>query len=464
MDGRRLPTLFLLLSLGTIPVGSAQSQQPAATPMPAEVVPLLDTTMPAEITAPIPAVESPYVGDLLSRSKLTGDWWGTRSALAERGVTFDLFATQFYQGVARGGQEQDFDYGGRLDYLLKVDGQKLGLWQGLFFDMHAETRFGNDINTNSGLLAPPNLAMNFPAAGRNITSITGLKLTQALSENFVVYSGKLNTLDEFPLRFNPAGTTGLPFLGGFQSSALVFNPIAARTVPYSAAGAGFAVLKEFQPVFSFTVFDPEERATKGAEDLFARGVTLVPDFILRGKPFGRPAVLNLGGTYSNSQYRALDPATYLDLFRAGQLGNALANDGPTATNSWSVYANGYQSLWVDPCDEKRNWGVFAAGGISDGNPNPIRYSLSGGIGGRSMLPGRTLDTFGVGYYYLGLSDQVKQLARPFRPLRDEYGVELFYNIALTPWCRLTPNFTVARPSTVGLDTTIITGLRLQLAF
>jgi porin len=81
-----------------------------------------------------------------------------------------------------------------------------------------------------------------------------------------------------------------------------------------------------------------------------------------------------------------------------------------------------------------------------------------------MIPGRTLDSFGVGYFYLGLSDNYKQLARPFLPQRDEYGMELFYNLAITPWCRLTGDFQVARPSTIGLDTAIITGLRLQVLF
>lgn len=460
MDGRRLSTLLLIVAASTAPVGRAHAQPPVASE-PAQ------TVSPPVLVVPeaVPPVENPFAGDLFGRSKLTGDWWGARSALADHGVKIDVFATQFYQGVAGGGREQAFDYGGRLDYLLSADGQKLGLWQGLFFDLHAETRFGEDVNTNSGLIAPPNLAMNFPAAGREVTSITGLKLTQALSERFVLFAGKLNTLDALPLRFNPGGTTGLPFLGGFQSSPLVFNPIAARTVPYSAAGAGFAVLQDLQPLFSFTVLDPLERATKGAEDLFTRGVTLVPDLVLRGKPFGRPGLLNVGGTYSSSRYRTLDPATYLSLFQVGQLGAALAAGGPTETGSWSVYVNGYQSLWVDPCDEGRNWGVFAAGGISDGNPNPIRYSVAGGVGGRSMLPGRTLDTFGVGYYYLGLSEGLKRVGRPLvRPLRDEYGVELFYNAALTPWCRLTPNFTIARPAISRLDTVLITGLRLQLAF
>lgn len=350
MDGRRLRTLLLLAVLGSPLAPTAHAQHPAPT-VPAAVPPA-EAAVPEAAPVAVPPAENPYAGDLLTRSKLTGDWWGTRSTLADRGVKLDVYATQFYQGVARGGREQAFEYGGRLDYLLNVDGQMLGLWQGLFLDLHAETRYGQDINGDSGLIAPPNLAMNFPAAGRNVTSITGLKLTQALSERFVLFAGKLNTLDAFPLRFNPAGSTGLPFLGGFQSSALVFNPIAARTVPYSTAGAGFAVLKDLQPTLSFTVLNPQERATTGADDLYARGVTLVPDLVLRGKPFGRPGLLNVGGTYSNARYRTLDPATYLDLFQTGQLGAALAGGGPLIRESWAVYANGYQSLWVDPCDER----------------------------------------------------------------------------------------------------------------
>ncbi|MCS6977613.1 MAG: hypothetical protein NZM31_11490 [Gemmatales bacterium] len=220
---------------------------------------------------------------------MTGDWCGARSTLAEHGLTFDVFLTQFYQGVASGGEEQLFRYGGKLDYLFNGDGGKLGLWQGLFVDLHAETRYGQSTNEIDGLLAPSNLPMNFPKPDETITSITGLKITQALSENFAVYLGKINTLDEYPLRYSPGLGTNIPGLAGFLNTSLVFNPIVARTIPYSAAGVGAAILREGQPLFTFTVFDPRERATIGLEDLYDRGVVLVPDLILRGKPFGRPA-------------------------------------------------------------------------------------------------------------------------------------------------------------------------------
>lgn len=429
--------------------------------------------IPEPVESPPGPVEAPplnpYDGDLRTRLRLTGNWGGARSCLAEHGLTFDLFATQFYQGVASGGREQEFEYGGKVDYLFNIDGGKLGLWKGFFVNLHAETRFGNDVNGVDGLIAPSNIAMSFPEKDRQITALTGLKLTQALSENFAIYAGKINTLDEYPLRYSPGLGTNKPGLEGFMNTSLVFNPIAARTIPYAAAGVGGAILEEGEPLFTLTVFDPEERAVKGLENLFTRGAVIMPDLVLRGKPFGRPGVLNLGGTYSNAKYRSFDPAAYLNL----PLGELLAAEGatedleglgPQETGSWSVYANFYQSLWVDVSDEKRNWGVFGQFGLSDGNPNPIRYVANGGIGGRSMFTGRTLDTFGIGYFYLGLSENYKALTQPLLPQRDEFGAELFYNYAITPWCRLTGDMQIARPSTVEFDTAIITGLRLQLLF
>jgi porin len=479
MDGARSARLAFVVAIllgGTAGV-SAQVVAPA-TPTP--TAPLPTAVAPAAVEGmPYPAVTggategdsapNPYEGDLLTRLRMTGDWCGHRTALAERGLRFDLFATQFYQGVASGGREREWRYGGKLDYLFDLDGGKLGLWEGLLVNLHAETRYGESVNQIDGLIAPSNIAMNFPKADQDITAITGLKITQALSENFALYAGKINTLDEYPLRYAPGLGTNRPGLEGFMNTSLVFNPIVARTLPYSAAGAGGAVLMEGEPLFTLTVFDPRERSTLGLEDLYARGMVLVPDLVLRTKFFGLPGAYNLGGTYSSARYRSFDPASYLNVpVRQLLAGEARTGDleglGPQETGSWSVYFNFYQALWADEEVERRSWGVFAQFGLSDGNPNPIRYVANAGLGGRSPLRGRTLDTFGAGFFYLGLSDEFKTLARPIFPQQDEYGVELFYNCAVTPWCRLTGDLQVARPSTQGFDTVIIPGLRLQMLF
>lgn len=285
---------------------------------------------------------------------------------------------------------------------------------------------------------------------------TGLKITQVLNENFAVFAGKLNTLDEYPLRFNSKLGLDRPGIGGFMNTSLVFNPIVARTVPYSAAAVGAAILKDGEPLFSLTFMDPRERATIGLEDLYAEGVVIMPDLTLHGEILGRPSTINLGGTYSNAVYTSVDPASYLILpsgIVAGQ-----------RTGSWSLYANAYHALWVDPHSESRHWGVFGQFGISDGDPNPIRFVANGGIAGRSMLHGRTRDTFGVAFFYLGLSDNFKSLTAPVLPQQDEMGGELFYNIALTPWCRWTADLQIAQPSTQAFDTVIIPGMRMEVVF
>lgn len=437
----------------------------AQTPPPALQQPAVELLTATEPAAESPAKPNPYAGDLFTRLRLTGDWYSTRSSLADCGLTFDLFATQFYQGVASGGQAREWEYGGKVDYLFNLDGGKLGLWQGLFVNLHAETRFGTSVNGIDGLIAPSNIAMSFPEPEETVTSITGLKIVQALSENFALFAGKINTLDEYALKYSPGLGTNKPGLEGFMNTSLVFNPIAARTVPYAAAGAGAVILQGGETLFAVSVFDPEERATKGLEDLYARGAVIVPDLLLNTKFFGRPGKYNIGGTYSSAKYRSVDPAAYLNIGSQVLRGNpGIVLASPVETGSWSVYANFYQSLWMDAEDEKKTWGLFGQFGISDGNPNPIRYVANGGLGGRSMIRGRKYDTFGVGYFYIGLSDNFKMITRPFQAQRDEYGVELFYNYAITPWCRLTGDLQVAQPSTIGVNTAIIPGIRLQILF
>lgn len=442
-------------------IAPAPKTEPVAAPLQEIPTERAGLERPLEME-PLPAQVNPYEGDFWTRQYILGNWGGARTGLAERGLSFDFLATQFYQGVASGGREQAWEYGGKVDYLGNMDGHKLGLWQGFFVNMHAETRFGTSVNNIDGLLAPSNIAMMFPEPDTSITAITGLKFVQALSENFVLFMGKLNTLDEYPLRygmFNP-NPMDRPGLSGFMNTSLVFNPIVGRTLPYSGAGVGGAILMDGAPVFSLTVFDPQERAAEGMQNLFAEGVTIVPDFIWRTNLFDKPGLVNIGGTYSNRKYRSFDPAAYLAIPPALLLDDA---NTPLETGSWCIYSNLYQALWVDAGNVMRNWGLFGQFGLSDGNPNPIAYTCNVGAAARGLL-GRDLDSMGVGFFYVGLSDEYKQLASPILPQQNECGVELFYNYAISPSSRFTTDLQIATPSTQRLDTVIIPGFRLELLF
>jgi porin len=49
-------------------------------------------------------------------------------------------------------------------------------------------------------------------------------------------------------------------------------------------------------------------------------------------------------------------------------------------------------------------------------------------------------------------------------LRDEWGVEAYYNVALTPWLLLTPDVQVIGPASRGVATATVVGLRGQVVF
>ena len=385
---------------------------------------------------------------------MLGDWGGARGRLREHGVTIDVYSTNFYSGVANGGKQETFDYRGRADYLLNVDGEKAGLWKGSFITLHGETVFGDSINGSAGTLMPIAIAQALPSANGSVTALTGVKFTQALSETFIVYGGKINTLDNF----NQPFTGGARGVDGFMNAALLFNPIYARTVPYSTFGAGFAYLNGLDPVLSFSVFDTNNTpTTSGFHSFFDNGVTLLPQVNIPTKFFGLPGHQGISGTYSSGRYTSLDRSSFTNPI----LGLPAA---PRKSGSWSLAYNFDQTLYASPDDPRRSWGAFGNLGLADTNPSPFRWFGSVGLGGSSPLPCRKLDTFGIGYFYLGVNTSVKNLAPRLVPIRDEQGVEVFYNAAVTPWCHVTPDLQVILPGQAKAQSLLAVGLRARIDF
>lgn len=136
----------------------------------------------------------------------------------------------------------------------------------------------------------------------------------------------------------------------------------------------------------------------------------------------------------------------------------------TVRGSWWVNYQFNQALWVDPNDATRMWGVGGGIGFSHGKPNPVHWTAVLGVGGSSPLAGRKLDTFGIAYYYLELSDSFKRDVGPILPLRAERGLELFYNLAVTPWCHVTTDLQVITPLLERVETAVVPGLRVRIDF
>ena len=64
----------------------------------------------------------------------------------------------------------------------------------------------------------------------------------------------------------------------------------------------------------------------------------------------------------------------------------------------------------------------------------------------------------------GYSDDFKDVARVITPVRDERGLELFYNVGVTLWLHITPDLQVITPTLGRADTSVVLGLRMKIDF
>jgi porin len=443
-------------------VASFASSDASSAPPPV-TLPSVGAAQPCESQTQMPAaLPSPFAGDLCERPLLLGDLCGARDQLAAHGISINVDTYQFYQGVATGGINDVFRYAGRNDYFINIDGEKAGLWKGFFITLHGETRYGDAVNFDTGAIIPVNTAELFPKATGTETALTGVKFTQALSENFVTFAGKLNMLDEFKMPF-----TGAAALDGFWNLGLSFPVVVARTVPYSTLGAGAAILKDGQPIFTLMVLDTNNTpTTSGFSTFFDNGATIFANLTLPTKFFGLPGQQGLSGTFSTGKYNDLQPTAYFDPE------TGLTITPGFAQNSWSLFYSANQALWVNPCNPKQVYGVFTTIGTADDGPSPIRFAANVGLYGSSPMTSRPLDTFGIGYTFTRYSSPVQNFAPVLLPIGDDQAVEMFYNIAVTPWFNVAPDLQVvlpAREETLppnrqSIDTSLVLGLRAKINF
>jgi porin len=386
-----------------------------------------------------------------------GSWWNGedtafRKSLAAKGITISNNLTNFYYGVAAGGREQEFRYAGHGDYLANVDFMKMGGPPGLFLKVRAEHRFGETISEPAGSILPPTILADLPTLESEEIYLTNVLFTQAFSENFAVFAGKLDTLDGDANAF--AHGRGLT---QFSNTAFVVTPIGLRTIAYATLGTGFVILDQGEPIFTFSVLNAKDTArSSGFDELFNEGVVLSPELRLPTNFFGLPGHQLFAGTWSSRNYVALDQDPRIVLPNVPI---------ERAEDSWSLYWNCDQYLVVNPQNPKQGWGVFGRAGIADPSTNPIAWFASAGIGGNSKLFGREQDTFGIGYFYSGLSNQIAPLiSAAVGGIGDGQGTEIFHNFNITPRLSITADGQVLLPSRPDVDYTLITGIRANLRF
>ena len=418
--------------------------------------------------APPAAADGPeaatYAGNIWSRSTLTGDWGGLRDQWAAHGVTVAFGATYIFQGVASGGFDgplfenfsDEDDTGNTLsgELSLELDTEKAGLWQGGSFAARLDGRAGRSVLQRAGSVSAVNNQANVPNVvdrfDDETLAVTELTFTQYLGEKLALFGGLLNNSEGDENEFAGSALSTSHFL----NSALLYSLVEDATTPNVSFGGGVLFEPNENISGSFSVFSTEESAGENPFD-HTEGTTFSTEWTLNHKLMARPGAQTFGFLYGIDASRtaiAADSRLVLGSILSGQ------PIPTTSDDTWAFYYNAHQYLRGD---SEGGWGVFARFGISDGNPNPVKFNLAGGLGGKGLLPQRQQDTWGLGVFYVDISD--KDLLKALN-VGDEVGGELFYNIAVAPWFRVTLDAQVIDSALPRADTAWVLGVRTHLDF
>lgn len=437
-------------------------------------------------------IPSAWGGDFWSRPRLTGDWFGFRDEIGKKGIVFDADMLLLPQGVITGGKDNTARFWGNAEYTLNVDTGKAGLWPGGFLRVMAMSGFGETVDQDSGAIVPANFPSLVPNLGKEGTTLVNLSFMQFLSEKFGVVAGKLYTLGADDNVFAHDYHSQFLYLG------LDLNAVAGL-FPVSAYGGGLVVVPWEGATFTLSVVDPRGTAANNdISEAFDNGILLAGEGRVTIKLFGLVGHQLVGFGWSNDERISLiqdpqniarglaqhrfprlrDPGPVLRRILERFFPDLLVPAQPANQKHemWSVYYNFDQYLWNPGGDKTRGIGTFFRFGVSDGNPNPVKYAYNVGVGGNGVIPGRLRDSFGIGWARTEFSNHFVPLLRDRLNLGldKEDAVEMFYNFSITPAVSATLDLQIIDPglkkqlNSAGrlenVNTAVVAGLRVYARF
>lgn len=428
--------------------------------------------------------EGSCLQNFCNQPTLTGDWCGVRSSLQDCGVTFAGRSTHFGFGVSGGVDVQrvrrplipgnSSAYTGRGEYDAIFDLEKFGgLPKGTLLVRleHWYGEYGN-VSLRTGAFAPAVFPAALPPSpdGEGQPYMTNFVITQPLCESLVVFAGKKDVLG--------AADQDI-FAGGdgteqFMNQALIANPAFLLGLPYTGFVVG-AVSPQSWGAISGFAYDPKDRTREFFEfdDLYANGVILGAELKVNTNFFGRKGEQHVGGMWKHLdqidlRFQEAAPGQYPPAGGYDPYNPNPPAPGPggaprpqTLDRAWTVYYGFDQYLMQYSGEGQKGWGMFGRASLSDGNPTPLTYFVSAGFGGDSYI--RKNDKWGVGWYYVGTTDEFGRLPRLLLGPREGTGVEMFYNIQVNGWMNVTPDIQYLRPeaSAISKDA-VVYGVRVNL--
>jgi porin len=422
--------------------------------------------------------KAPY---LTPNSRYTSEkWWDGNCALCfgvigekrqelyDQGIAIDLSLTQYPQGVVAGGREKEWEYGGNADYYLAVDSDRLGLWPGGLLGLHGKSKFGHGVFAQSGVLSPVNYNWLLPSSKDGGASfLTEYYIMQGVTDWLLLGFGRF--------QFGNIGDTNT--LAGneqtqFVNTSLKNSPLLGVIVGALSLHGAFAMIQPNEHI----MIAPFVLSRNDEDDVWGSPGGLFSEYSagglidLKWTIAGLPGELQPLGAYTNHEKLFLDDNPLLII------GLLLGQAPEKSTGNWVVGFSGSQYFYVpkEPSKagagatpyllEPEGIGAFMRFHYSPENRNVFNMFVSGGLGGRGVIPTRPLDRYGIGFYGLFVSDDFKSRPIVGDLLETEWGMEVFYNVALTPWLQFSPSVQYVRSGLSNVKDSVIVTTRLQLYF
>jgi porin len=388
---------------------------------------------PAEGKSQPPAEHGWLDGD-----HLTGDWGGARSALADRGVTIDVFyASEAF--TARG----ESSVLGHLDAAITLDTHKLGLWDGGTLYALGQNNHGNSGITGAVGSAQP--VTNLEA--EPYTQLTELFFEQtAAGDRLRIRIGKQDANRDF----------GTPRFGGnFINNNFGMYPTSPLP-SYPTTGLGAIIAA--QPV---AWLSGKAAIYEGSPDVGGLGLTTAfqsgGGYTLVGGAAAThhygPADRDGGTTSAGAWWQSGD---------FPELGSGLAMPRSFETNAgWFVQND--ERIYLHPSDPDDPRGLTVILRASGARPDrtPVTRYAGGSAAWHGVGPRRN-DTVGIGAGTFRVAEPLGGSAGPRPGPGDEWFVEAFYKLRLTAFFSLQPDLQwFHHPGGDGADA-LVAGLRVKV--
>lgn len=392
--------------------------------------------------------EISWAQDIWHRDTISGDWNGNRSALVERGITFEAVYTGEITRNTSGGIRRKTEYLDNTDLTLSLDADQLFGWRGASFFIYVlGNSGGNPTEENVG-----------DAQGHsNIEAPDTWKIYEAWYEQSFIDDRLALKVGLYDLNseFDVIETAGL-FLSSSHGIGPDFSqsgtngPSIFPTTSFGVRALGQLTDEMYLQVVVLDGVPGDPNDPKGTHINFESGdgALLVVEAGYMSAEESMPYTKLAIGAWRYTEDSIEDAS-----------GNGIAPE-----NNNGVYVIAERAVYQEKGTQGQGLAVFGRYGVAESKINQFDSYFGAGFVYTGLFPGRDEDQLGLAVAVANNGDEYKQASAPVDD--KEVTWELSYRAQVTPWLAVHPDIQyVIDPGTdPSLDDATVLSVRFELVF